>query len=132
MRRTPRPTRTATLVPDTTVFRSEHVVVAVQARRGVCGRGARHEAVASGGQRSLGGDGCEITRRADREPQRAVDRVEAEPTGPVAEREHDSAGRLLHVDVDSSEEHTSELQALMRISYALFCLTKKNTHYTTH
>src|SRR3546814_6508633 len=29
-----------------------------------------------------------------------------------------------------SEEHTSELQSLMRISYAVFCLTKKNTHTT--
>src|SRR3546814_8038425 len=27
-----------------------------------------------------------------------------------------------------SAEHTSELQSLMRISYAVFCLTKKNTH----
>src|SRR3546814_3423217 len=27
-----------------------------------------------------------------------------------------------------SEEHTSELQSLMRISYAVFCLTKKNKH----
>src|SRR3546814_3978078 len=27
---------------------------------------------------------------------------------------------------DRSEEHTSELQSLMRISYAVFCLTKKN------
>src|SRR3546814_10088918 len=27
-----------------------------------------------------------------------------------------------------SEEHTSELQSLMRISYAVFCLTKKTTH----
>src|SRR3546814_4360591 len=33
-----------------------------------------------------------------------------------------------------SEEHTSELQSLMRISYAVFCLKKKKTHttYTTH
>src|SRR3546814_3052808 len=31
-----------------------------------------------------------------------------------------------------SEEHTSELQSLMRISYAVFCLKKKNNHqYTT-
>src|SRR3546814_6910199 len=29
-----------------------------------------------------------------------------------------------------SEEHTSELQSLMRISYAVFCLTKKNTAHT--
>src|SRR3546814_4873952 len=31
-----------------------------------------------------------------------------------------------------SEEHTSELQSLMRISYAVFCLKKKNTHIATH
>src|SRR3546814_5625511 len=35
-----------------------------------------------------------------------------------------------------SEEHTSELQSLMRISYAVFCLKKKisyhNLHHTTH
>src|SRR3546814_3265196 len=30
-----------------------------------------------------------------------------------------------------SEEHTSELQSLMRISYAVFCLKKKNTHTHT-
>src|SRR3546814_3117157 len=30
-----------------------------------------------------------------------------------------------------SEEHTSELQSLMRISYAVFCLQKKKTNYTT-
>src|SRR3546814_5335306 len=34
------------------------------------------------------------------------------------------AGRAV---VDRSEEHTSELQSLMRISYAVFCLKKKNT-----
>src|SRR3546814_5721529 len=31
-----------------------------------------------------------------------------------------------------SEEHTSELQSLMRISYAVFCLKKKKTHTVTH
>src|SRR3546814_3214004 len=31
-----------------------------------------------------------------------------------------------HQPVDRSEEHTSELQSLMRISYAVFCLKKKN------
>src|SRR3546814_5913814 len=47
--------------------------------------------------------------------------------------------RLLPVDSEHnairSEEHTSELQSLMRISYAVFCLKKKNqikiTHYNT-
>src|SRR3546814_9652283 len=31
-----------------------------------------------------------------------------------------------------SEEHTSELQSLMRISYAVFCLKKKKKNYNTH
>src|SRR3546814_1066875 len=31
-----------------------------------------------------------------------------------------------------SEEHTSELQSLMRISYAVFCLKKKNTNMTSN
>src|SRR3546814_1541641 len=33
---------------------------------------------------------------------------------------------------DRSEEHTSELQSLMRISYAVFCLKKKNSTHTSH
>src|SRR3546814_3420562 len=32
-------------------------------------------------------------------------------------------------DADRSEEHTSELQSLMRISYAVFCLKKKKNNY---
>src|SRR3546814_2046834 len=39
---------------------------------------------------------------------------------------------LVHTDVNQyrSEEHTSELQSLMRISYAVFCLKKKNNTQT--
>src|SRR3546814_3826371 len=38
-----------------------------------------------------------------------------------------------HVDAKRSEEHTSELPSLMRISYAVFCLKKKNKNTTqTH
>src|SRR3546814_5494376 len=37
----------------------------------------------------------------------------------------------LHLGHERSEEHTSELQSLMRISYAVFCLKKKtNAHHT--
>src|SRR3546814_5868904 len=36
--------------------------------------------------------------------------------------------RAHHLDPPRSEEHTSELQSLMRISYAVFCLKKKTTH----
>src|SRR3546814_2340611 len=44
------------------------------------------------------------------------------------------AGQVRHVNgekiVSRSEEHTSELQSLMRISYAVFCLKKKKTKNT--
>src|SRR3546814_4758856 len=40
---------------------------------------------------------------------------------------HEIYGVLLERD-DRSEEHTSELQSLMRISYAVFCLQKKKHH----
>src|SRR3546814_4005978 len=36
---------------------------------------------------------------------------------------------LVYVALGRSEEHTSELQSLMRISYAVFCLKKKKTRY---
>src|SRR3546814_3958372 len=36
------------------------------------------------------------------------------------------------VMANRSEEHTSELKSLMRISYAVFCLKKKNPHHTQH
>src|SRR3546814_7188221 len=55
--------------------------------------------------------------------------------GPVIEKltkllpgEH----HLLFTEVDRSEEHTSELQSLMRISYAVICLQKKNIRYINH
>src|SRR3546814_7356772 len=35
-------------------------------------------------------------------------------------------------EADRSEEHTSELQSLMRISYAVFCLKKKKTMTSVH
>src|SRR3546814_3997796 len=50
-------------------------------------------------------------------------------TGPPARQEHPAShlrsGRR-------SEEHTSELQSLMRIQYAVFCLKKKNTKIETN
>src|SRR3546814_10679318 len=46
--------------------------------------------------------------------------------------ELDRRQRILDLVRDRSEEHTSELQSLMRISYAVFCLTKKNTHILTN
>src|SRR3546814_1449144 len=57
-----------------------------------------------------------------RDPIGLMERVRAE-CGDVG------AFRLADRDV-RSEEHTSELQSLMRISYAVFCLQKKNTNNT--
>src|SRR3546814_10616513 len=45
---------------------------------------------------------------------------------PRKRRDFDEAARL------RSEEHTSELQSLMRISYAVFCLKNKNIHQITY
>src|SRR3546814_9529575 len=39
-----------------------------------------------------------------------------------------AANDLTHHGIERSEEHTSELQSLMRLSYAVFCLKKKNQH----
>src|SRR3546814_10509745 len=98
----PRSTRTDTLFPYTTLFRS------VVARPG----------------RKLGGDvgaAFEIQRaRAGH-----LDRP-ANPVGMVGCRLQ-RAHAVAAVEQQRSEEHTSELQSLMRISYAVFCL-KKKTH----
>src|SRR3546814_7891858 len=81
---------------------------------------------------------------ADRHPEAGIERrLAAEPAERLEEAEHLGVGEgvvlrqhrqravaLLVVDVlaeaGRSEEHTSELQSLMRISYAVFCLKKKN------
>src|SRR3546814_10630821 len=107
IRRPPRSTRTDTLFPYTTLFRSRGYLPHV-------------EDVAAA-----------ITPRT-----RAIlVNSPANPTGAVYPRD------LLHAIADlavrRSEEHTSELQSLMRISYAVFCLKKKNKHkiykhQTTH
>src|SRR3546814_3562304 len=47
--------------------------------------------------------------------------------GPVS---REAGSRPSHLFPRRSEEHTSELQSLMRISYAVFCLKKKNTKTT--
>src|SRR3546814_10743846 len=109
IRRPPRSTRTDTLFPYTTLFRS---------------RGDQHadDVGARGGQR----------------PGVLVGHVAEGAHGGIdapAQR-FGNAGRLAqgtgyrdrtYVRPCRSEEHTSELQSLMRISYAVFCLKKKTT-----
>src|SRR3546814_9657378 len=59
--------------------------------------------------------------------------VTIDPTSPKLQRFDGLGSKLLGFAVDGSrlhtrsEEHTSELQSLMRISYAVFCLKKKKT-----
>src|SRR3546814_4404566 len=86
IRRPPRSTRTDTLFPYTTLFRS--------------GRTRQSQGTGGPAPCARRGAGC-----AGMAPLRV---------------EEDAS--------DRSEEHTSELQSLMRISYAVFCLKKKNTH----
>src|SRR3546814_6929325 len=90
IRRPPRSTRTDTLFPYTSLFRSQ----------------------TQGNSRS-----CAV-----RAPSEIV------PPGDRRKHRHCRTGRYFLSNGHShrSEEHTSELQSLMRISYAVFCLKKKN------
>src|SRR3546814_7334458 len=103
IRRPPRSTLTDTLFPYTTLFRSEahgrvggRAAALAQDRR-VQGAGVADDVVDGQEVRGIALAADQLQLAADGVPQ------------PVAER---------------SEEHTSELQSLMRISYAVFCLKK--------
>src|SRR3546814_7815270 len=103
LRRPPRSTRTDTRFPYTTLFRS---------RRGRQGAAAA---------------------RPHRAPRAAADgpgpgAVERDP--PPRRQRHLLRRAQRRAAADRSEEHTSELQSLMRISYAVFCLKKKKKHDT--
>src|SRR3546814_2077344 len=97
VRRPPRSTRTDTLFPYTTLFRSDP-------------------------------GGVMLVKVMASDPQRRVARVRPSPVSRAIAapwRYRDVALR----DRTRSEEHTSELQSLMRISYAVFCLKKKTQKY---
>src|SRR3546814_1807830 len=96
IRRPPRSTRTDTLFPYTTLFRS--LLLGFERLFGLAQLGDK--------RLSLGDRALELPGKLrDRQPQVGV--------GIALEAQH------------RSEEHTSELQSLMRISYAVFCLKKK-------
>src|SRR3546814_10064600 len=62
---------------------------------------------------------------------RGEGKVTAVHTGRMKLGAPDASGRQAPVELEGgSEEHTSELQSLMRISYAVFCLKKKNDEQT--
>src|SRR3546814_5015883 len=67
----------------------------------------------------------------------SVNRLYCGPLGPATQKPSADAGGFCLLSakfvMDRSEEHTSELQSLMRISYAVFCLKKKtNTKIKYH
>src|SRR3546814_1494974 len=104
IRRPPRSTRTDTLFPYTTLFRSI-----------VCGNAVVWKPSEKSPLTALA---CQALF------QRAIDKFGDAPQGLS---ELLIGGR----DVgERSEEHTSELQSLMRISYAVFCLKQTNTDQT--
>src|SRR3546814_10327488 len=112
IRRPPRTTRTDTLFPYTTLFRSEEVRGHPQ-RPGVdrqhpTAERAHHRVIL---ELRFAEAGCECGIRPP------VERTEPLP------RKH--LGIVRGALLPRSEEHTSELQSLMRISYAVFCLKKK-------
>src|SRR3546814_4931749 len=56
-------------------------------------------------------------------------------SAPLFEAEREAGRSAIHLRQHAphrSEEHTSELQSLMRISYAVFCLKKKNNNKTSN
>src|SRR3546814_1053325 len=117
IRRPPISTRTDTLFPYTPPFRSSR---RRPSRAGADGfRCGPHDAYA-------GRQGPCLAVRAEGAQRRDARRDRIVP------RDHEGASCALH---RRSEEHTSELQSLMRISYAVFCLKKKTTtkrNMTTH
>src|SRR3546814_7434138 len=126
IRRTPRFTRTDTLLPYTTRFRSAvghaHVVEEQRARD----RGAQAHLVLD----LLGAEAGHAL--LDHEALDALVglRPDDGDVGQVAVGDP-HLGAVEHPVAARSEEHTSELQSLMRISYAVFCL-KKKTNTTTN
>src|SRR3546814_6797997 len=120
----PRSTRTDTLIPSTTLFRSFQEGAAdylnvLAAQRGVLASQTSLNASATNAAltlvnlyKSLGGGWDPDALTSGR--QASGDAPLTTTTSPLACRP------------DRSEEHTSELQSLMRISYAVFCLNKKH------
>src|SRR3546814_3058394 len=110
IRRPPRSTRTDTLFPYTTLFRS-------------CRGGQPHHTRgpdAVGKALSVGRSEYVAQHRQPRAPSFQI--------WPVPAPRRRACPFLRHRD--RSEEHTSELQSLMRISYAVFCLKKKKFRHT--
>src|SRR3546814_1049831 len=138
IRRPPRSTRTDTLFPYTTLFRSGGLrlglpdpQLAARARAGVRWvRGEPDRLQPPVDVRRPRGFAARVVLKTP--PLCGSDVQPSTTTGMRPIRDCHSRGPVLCTDSPRSEEHTSELQSLMRISYAVFCLKKKNTNMTQH
>src|SRR3546814_1939384 len=116
IRRPPRSTRTDTLFPYTTLFRSEpqqgraFSSPLFRGNRGGRGKPPRFSWI-------FGACSCPLAQGPGRLGRKRPPLVIARVSPRVRAR---------------SEEHTSELQSLMRISYAVFCLKKKKTKFSVN
>src|SRR3546814_9507299 len=121
-RRPPRSTPTYPLFPYTTLFRSVGI------------NQHRHITVLRLVGPTEWRDGAGVDRRPHRRiVDRAGDMLDQQEGGHDLEHRHFdflTAAAALTVEQRRSEEHTSELQSLMRISYAVFCLKKKKKKKT--
>src|SRR3546814_4718407 len=133
IRRPPRSTRTDTLFPYTTLFRSgladDNVTARSQtgwSRPLLSGRAFRQTGLPQRGGQPLHQRGAELAHSHESVHGKSWSYLQQAVRGRVhgfGVAKADLAGNKIHV---RSEEHTSELQSLMRISYAVFCLKKKN------
>src|SRR3546814_1694788 len=105
IRRPPRSTRTDTLFPYTTLFRSTDAAGASSNRAATCCSTDLPEA-----------------------PSKSATALAA--SAPIGPPNSAPPARRAPIPI-RSEEHTSELQSLMRISYAVFCWKKKKTNKVT-
>src|SRR3546814_8935895 len=137
IRRPPRSTRTDTLFPYTTLFRSGSMGAAEAcysaARQYTLDRRQFGRPLAANQlvQIKLANMLSEISlglQAALRVGRRMDEGILVPETISLIKR--NNCGKAL--DVARSEEHTSELQSLMRISYAVFCLKKKNKQTQYH
>src|SRR3546814_5922104 len=110
IRRPPRSTRTDPLFPYTTLFRSKDALQSLEAVER-----QRHLHPHDGRPGHTSG-----SRTQDDHDRR--DLSQSAPHGVEPAGKKGGPGRL----IGRSEEHTSELQSLMRITYAVFCVKKKN------
>src|SRR3546814_4913796 len=121
IRHPPRSTRTDTLFPYTTLCRSRSVLSGLAVHRGE--QAADVDGVPGLRDRLRRSHHGEGGRPAGDVSLGGVDRTETDSRRDAVQGAEPAA--------DRSEEHTSELQSLMRISYAVFCLKKQNPQVHT-